>query len=64
MVVESPIKEEDLDALNDRLKELDTADTIIDQSIRAGIDMQDQKDRSQELRQRLMKMKQAFFPGR
>lgn len=64
MPVESPIKEEDLGELNDRLKELDTADTLIDQSIRAGIDMKEQKERSQELRQRLMKMKQAFFPGR
>ena len=59
----SPFDMETLDELKDRLKELDQADIIIDKASRAGIDMKAQQEKSQELRQQLMKFRQAFFPG-
>lgn len=60
----SPMTDADLVQINERLSELDEADKLIDASIRAGIDIKDQRERTQELRSRLVRMKQAFFPGR
>ena len=59
-----PMTEADLVQINERISELDEADKLIDASIRAGIDIKDQRERTQELRSRLVRMKQAFFPGR
>jgi hypothetical protein len=60
----SPLTEQDLVGINDRLRELDRADKLIDQAIRGGIDMKEQKTRAQETRAQLLRLKQSFFPGR
>lgn len=63
-MAESPLKEEDLAELKVKLSELDDADKLIEQSKRAGIDVAVQTERSRDLRDRLMKLRQAFWPGR
>jgi len=64
MANESPLTDVDLTDLQANLAELDKADKLIDQSMRAGIDVSVQKERAKDARDRLMRMKQAFFPGK
>lgn len=59
-----PLTEQDLAEMNVRLADLDRADSLIDQSIRGGIDMTAQRQKSRELREQLLRLKQSFFPGR
>ena len=59
-----PLTEVDLEEINQRLEELNQADKLIAQSLNAGIDVSLAQTRSKELRAQLLKMKQAFFPGR
>jgi hypothetical protein len=59
-----PFDETDLEQINERLKELDEADRIMTQALQAGVEVQPHQQRSQELRQKLLRMKQAFFPGK
>lgn len=61
---QSPLTNQDLDNINAKLRELDAADALIQQSIRGGIDMADQLRKARELREQLMRLKQSFFPGR
>lgn len=60
----APLTPADLEEIKQRLKDLDAADAVIDQAIRGGIDMTEQRSRSRELRERLNKIRQSFFPGR
>ena len=64
MANSEPLTEEDLVQINERLDDLTQADLIIDKAIRAGIDMAEPKKTAAETRVQLMKIKQAFFPGR
>ena len=50
--------------MNDQLELLNTVDREIAKAERAGIDMTNQKKQSSEQRQQLLKLKQAYFPGR
>lgn len=59
-----PLRDEDLIEINESIKALDEADKLIDQAVRAGIDISDKREESRQSRERLMKIKQAFFPGR
>lgn len=59
-----PLKEEDLTEINASLSALEEADRIIDQAMRAGIDVSEKRSEAQASRERLLKIKQAFFPGR
>ena len=59
-----PLTDLDLDEMNQKIAELDEADKLIQQSINAGIDVSLAQTRSKEVRTQLLKMKQAFFPGR
>ena len=61
--ISNPFQGDTLDQLKDRLKELDQADILLDKSVRAGIDVSSQKAKSAELRQQLLRFRQAFFPG-
>ena len=63
MAEEGPLGKTDLIELKENLVELDKADKLIEQANRAGIDVSGQQTRTRELRDKLMKMKQAFFPG-
>lgn len=64
MAEEGPLTDADLVELKKNLEELDKADKLIDQALRAGIDVGTQKDRAKEARDKLMRMKQAFWPGK
>lgn len=63
MPVESPLTQADLTELKTKLTELEQADKLIDQAKRAGVDVGTQMERARELRDRLNKLKQAFWPG-
>lgn len=60
---DSPLNEQDLADLKTNLVELDKAEKLIDQASRAGIDVGPQLERARETRDKLMRMKQAFWPG-
>ncbi len=64
MAENGPLTDADLVELNAKLIQLDEADLQIDKATRAGIDVSSQKERAREMRDKLLKMKQAFFPGR
>lgn len=63
MTEAGPLGPEDLAELKVKLTELDQADKLIEQAVRAGIDVSGQQVKTRELRDKLVKMKQAFFPG-
>jgi len=63
MAEEGPLGPEDLVELKQKMVELDKADKLIEQAVRAGIDVTGQQEKTRDLRDKLMKMKQAFFPG-
>jgi hypothetical protein len=58
------LTESDFLAMQQRLEDLDRADLLIAQAIQGGIDMSEQSRSSRELRERLVRLKAAFFPGR
>lgn len=60
---EGPLTDVDFVELKAKLTDLDQVDLMIDKALRAGIDVGTQKERARETRDKLMKMKQAFFPG-
>jgi hypothetical protein len=60
----NPLTESDLNKINDSLRRLDEADEMIRRAKTAGLDMASQEQQSRENRDRLQKLKQAFFPGR
>lgn len=53
----------DIQQIRDQLSKLDDADVQIARAERAGIDMSERKKQAQDARQRLLKIKQAYFPG-
>ncbi len=59
----TPFDSTTLEDLKKRLSDLDRADALLEQAIRGGIDMSDQKKQSADLRAQIMKFRQAFFPG-
>jgi len=59
-----PLSEADLTQLNESLTALDEAERLIEQAKRAGIDTGDQGIQAKESREKLMRIKQTFFPGR
>jgi hypothetical protein len=61
---QSPLTDEDLTGINEQLSKLDDAAKLIDQAIRGGIDMSEQRKQTADLRQQLTRIKQSFFPGR
>lgn len=64
MAEAGPLTDADLIELKRNLAELDKADKLIEQADRAGIDVAGQKEGARQARDKLMKMKQAFFPGK
>lgn len=63
MAEEGPLTAADLVDLKRNLTDLDRAEKMIEQAQRAGIDVGTQKERATEMRDKLMRLKQAFFPG-
>lgn len=62
--VTTPLTDEDLRGINEQLGKLDEASRLIDQAIRGGIDMSEQRKQTADLRSQLMRIKGSFFPGR
>lgn len=53
----------DLQQIRDQLNKLDEADVQIARAERAGIDMTERKKQAKDAREKLLKIKQAYFPG-
>lgn len=62
--LQNPLSEQDFEDIRVRLKDLDDADALIRKSELAGLDVTEQKARAKDLREQLMKIKQAFFPNK
>ena len=63
-MADTPFTDEDGVELEDRLKALEEVDLLIKKAERAGIDVTGRKTQTRDLREQLMKLKQAFFqPG-
>lgn len=60
----SPLTDEDLADIDRALARLKDADNLIVKSQQAGIDVEPFRQRAREAQERLLKIKQAFFPGR
>lgn len=60
----SPLSEQDYVELTQKLRDLDDAERMIDRGIRGGVDLSAQKAQAQELRVKITKLRQSFFPGR
>ena len=56
--------ERDLEQINNALVEIEDAEGVIAQAKQAGIDLGPQEALARETKERLLRIKQAFFPGR
>ena len=63
-MVSGPLNESDLDHINQALVEIEAAEGIIAQAKQAGIDLTPQEAQARETKEKLLRIKQAFFPGR
>jgi hypothetical protein len=63
-MLESPLKEADLKAINKSLYLLNELITHIEKAKCAGIDCAEADLRREDMTQKLMAIKQAYFPGR
>jgi len=60
----SPLTEEHFEEMKVQLRNLDEADAQIRRAITGGIDMAAQQKQTADMRVQLMKLAQAYFPGR
>ncbi len=63
-MVDNPLTEEDLNQINVALTEIESAEGIIAQAKRAGIELGPQEVMARDTKEKLLRIKQAFFPGR
>lgn len=61
---DGPLKESDLTQINAALVEIENAEGIIAQAKQAGIPLERQEVQARETKEKLLRIKQAFFPGR
>jgi hypothetical protein len=61
---DGPLTERDLEQINKALDEIENAEGIIAQAKQAGIDLSRQEVEARETKDKLLRIKQAFFPGR
>jgi predicted negative regulator of RcsB-dependent stress response len=59
-----PLTERDLEQINGALEEIERAEGVIAQAKQAGIDLARQEVEARETKEKLLRIKQAFFPGR
>ena len=59
-----PLTERDLERIDGALSEIEDAEKIIAQAKQAGIDLARQEAEARETKEKLLRIKQAFFPGR
>lgn len=60
----SPLTEDHFNEIKMQLKNLNEADAQIRKATSAGIDMTAQQKQTADMRVQLMKIAQAYFPGR
>ncbi len=60
----NPLNESDLEQINGALAEIESAEGVIAQAKRAGIELPTQEVLARETKEKLLRIKQAFFPGR
>ena len=58
------LTEDDLTQINAALVEIEGAEGIIAQAKAAGIPLERQEVQARETKEKLLRIKQAFFPGR
>ena len=58
------LTERDLEQINGALAEIESAEGIIAQAKSAGIPLDRQETEARETKEKLLRIKQAFFPGR
>ena len=61
---DGPLTENDLEQINNALAEIKSAEGIIAQAKAAGIPLERQEEMARETKEKLLKIKSAFFPGR
>lgn len=61
---DGPLTETDLNQINAALEEIKSAEGIIAQAKRAGIPLERQEEQARETKEKLLRIKDAFFPGR
>ncbi len=61
---DGPLTEHDLEQINAALVEIESAEGIIAQAKAAGIELGPQEVQARETKEKLLRIKQAFFPGR
>lgn len=61
---DGPLTEHDLEQINAALTEIENAEGIIAQAKAAGIPLERQEVQARETKEKLLRIKQAFFPGR
>ena len=59
-----PLTERDLEQINQALVEIESAEGVIAQAKQAGIDLSRQETEARDTKEKLLRIKQAFFPGR
>jgi hypothetical protein len=64
MEQDSPLTEHHLTKLNDALAQLSVADRHLQLAKLAGLDVTQQEKQAAETRDRLLRIKQVYFPGR
>lgn len=64
MPPQNPLTEQDLDEINRALEAAEDAQALIEQATRAGMDVADFSVRTREARDRLLRIKSTFFPGK
>lgn len=63
-MADGPLTENDLNQINAALEEIKSAEGIIAQAKRAGIPLERQEEQARETKEKLLRIKDAFFPGR
>lgn len=61
---ESPLTEQHLQSLNEAQASLTRLDEMIRRAKQAGLDVTAFESQARETRERILRLKQAFFPGR
>ncbi len=58
------LTERDLEQINNALAEIESAEGVIAQAKQAGIPLDRQENEARDTKAKLLRIKQAFFPGR
>lgn len=60
----NPLTEQDFDDINRALDTAKDAQELIEKAAQAGIDVEVFRQRARDARDRLLRVKQTFFPGK